>query len=216
MTALVIPRDPRGEIIYPGSIRKEVVADFMFSTSLPSWLTNVSQPGSSLSISKVSTMSMGHIDMISNNNAVAQMALSETMYMQYWGALRWDLEGVYFNAPSNEIEGLYMSLGSSNVGAVAQLASPTDLKTRNPTNTSHFVNHHFTNRGTKRSNVSLLVFPRYKQVYLMENDQVVAHINDDNMVNTGVITPNIGYKSAPGYNNKVSISQIRFTCWGNG
>lgn len=203
-----LARNLNGDLVIPGSVKKVYTVPFINESGLPSWLTDTSAGGSSVAVSK----SDGGYMSMTSNGGLSQVKLSTPLEIQYYSAMRWDLEGVYFGHASNPLN-LYASFTGSSVGAYAQFGEPTAI--RKSGGTPDYIEQDVTDRYQERQNLSFLLLTKRKAGYVLENDQVMGCIPMPTMVNTGSITPDIAYKSNPSTTSTARISQIRLTLWMN-
>lgn len=210
-------RDHLGEVIVTGRVRKELVENFLGASSLPAWLT--SDAGTVSFVSAVTDKGSVRVTTAATDTAAGRIKTAFSLATSQFTAVMLTVEGFMLDTATNGTAAL--KLAGTNVGVGLQHNSNvTEAKIRVYRAGGSFddvATHTILRQASAhRQNVSLLLLPRPKDVYVLSDDQVIAYSNvAANTYTDGTITPTVEVVAAEAVAHYMQIEQIRLTTWSN-
>jgi hypothetical protein len=221
MSKLLLPRDQQGNLILPGRVKRQIVWPLVTDTTIPTGLTNTSGSGSSVTFSNTAA-GTGGATFTSVNGATAQLKLSQEIRLDAFESVLWEVHGIKTSDSNtdNIAIGLYKS--GAGAGAYAYFGSSSQIKYKEGVGSSETVSVNApllngTGANSAR-NLGLLILPKYGQIYLMEDDQVLCNVSASATDATPMIVadnclPDIAITSSAGTTAVMVIQQIRLTLY---
>jgi hypothetical protein len=194
--------DNAGRLVPPGKVTRALEANFLDGT-LPAWLT-------------VTTGSAGHGATASTTGAVsgnvATVRTAATFSMSDMKAVRWDANGLWFDS-SKIMQAI--GIGNSNgVGGYVRQDSTDDTLQMLMNGEQHSLSYNIRAGGehARHRNLGLLLLPATRELYVLEDDQVMAY-RQSSTFTTGAVRPDLTVVTRENSAHYFRVTQIRLTIW---
>lgn len=214
MTVARLQRDAEGRVIPYGRVRRELVysGNIDGSNALPAWLT---APVGTVTYNSIATTT-GGIKVATDATIGAQAQLAgPTISLTRWDEVKLTLEGLTLDDLNGQTKTEFgFGFHTSQLGAAAiqTTAAPNDrmrLFTQGTGGASYDTGYQLVgSNGKNTHNLSFLLRPARRQMWLMCDDQVVTGWAATSL-NTGSLTPLVSLTTREAVSHSFSLMQLK-------
>ena len=211
-----IQRNALGEPIPRGKVIKELKETWIAGT-MPSWL----EASSGTASYGATATSSGYIQVTSGtaNGNLAVLRTTGTYGPTHYREITWHLDGLRFDTADGSLIDVEIQIAGTNAGGQARTAysetnSPTYLEARNASGNLRLDLDYDLVRtaGAYSRNVALMIRPDDREIYLLEDDQVMGYLDAGDSWAEGVaLRPLIALTNRNAASHYFRIAQARLT-----
>ena len=216
MSKMLLPRLKNGELLLPGRFSKEITWPFVYDTSLPTTLNNISAGSSTLGFQTIDAGG-GYVVLNAVGGSKAGIEMTNGLWLQSSEAVLFSVDGIYVTGSVTNFDHVQIGIMSTSQGAYFDLkAAPSKAYYWNgSTFISSDINYDLTyGDSVNHRDLSVLLLHRYKQLYLLEGDQVIANVDISSMPNaSNKVYPTIAVYPTASNNVSLRVQQLRLKAW---
>lgn len=207
----MITRDLQGQLVLPGRVQRTITEHFLTATALPAWLTagagtpSFSLPGASYGYCQMTTGA------VLNNQARLDTIDIDTSKFR---AVLWELQGLTYQTADNTMSvsfGIYAgAVGGCQLMHDFSVDAQARLRTHNPSNDTP-IPYDLKAAATSRRNLSMLLLPQDKEVYVLEDDQVIWAQDVGATLLNGIVKARADVTTKTAATRWLRVSQVKLT-----
>lgn len=208
-------RDLAGNIIPRGRTVKTLVEPFVNASALPAWLRSTG----SGSITYTGETAAAFASRVNINAGAVDLQTHQidtpfTIATQAMREIRWEIDG--YGVSTNNHCLPFIGIDGTDCGILLNLAAEGEnvgyLRVKYPTGQTDSTDAHVRLTSPRPRNIGLILRPRDKTAFVIQDDQVLHAVHNVNIVSSSsVVRPKVGITNGTATNISLWAKQIRLT-----